>query len=215
MSQPIQVQEHHVAHHFDTAEQEKSAAHLGMWLFIGQEILFFGGLFVLYTVMRFFYPEAFHLGSHHLSWQKGALNTVFLILSSLAMVQAVWAAQVGQLERIARWLWTTFVFAGGFLVVKSFEYAEKIHHGTLPSRWYSAHAQTPQDHLFFGFYFASTGLHALHVIVGMGLILWLIQKAQKGQFHAKYHTPLEMVSLYWHTVELIWIFLFPCLYLIG
>lgn len=211
----ISISERHVGHHWDTAEQEESAARLGMWIFIGQEFLFFGTLFVAYIIFRVFYPDMFREASEHLSWKLGALNTVFLILSSFSMVLAIRSAQTNKLKNISRYLWVTFLFALAFLVVKGFEYDAKIVHGLLPSKWFSAAGHEPTLHLFFGMYFAFTGLHALHVIVGMALILWLIRKANRGQLYPAYHTPLEMVSLYWHTVELIWIFLFPCLYFVG
>lgn len=206
--------EHHVAHHFDHAEQEKDAAKLGMWLFIGQELLFFGGLGVLYLVMRIQHPGAFPEGSSHLSWKLGGLNTLFLVISSLAMVLSIRAAQLGKLKQIIPWLLLAFFLAAAFLGVKAFEYSEKIHHHLLPGKWFAAAGADPGLHIFFGLYFAMTGLHALHVLIGMGLMVWLMIRSHRGEFHPGFTTPLENINLYWHTVELIWIFLYPAMYLV-
>ncbi len=211
----IKLKEHHVAHHFDTAHQEFESAKLGMWLFLAQEILFFGGLFVAFIFFRALYSDMFLDASKHLDWRLGALNTVFLILSSFTMVMGVRSAQVSQVKQAVNYLWATFLFASAFMVVKSFEYSAKIDHGLLPSHWFTAEGAFNTMHIFFGLYFTMTGLHGLHVLVGMGLILWLIRRTKRGDFHANYYTPLEMVGLYWHLVDLIWIFLFPLLYLVG
>lgn len=211
----IKVVEHHVAHHFDTAEQEFEASKLGMWLFLAQEILFFSGLFVAYAVFRGLYPEMFLDAHHHLSWKLGALNTVFLITSSFTMVMSVRSFQVNKIKQAIYNLIATFTFATLFLVVKFFEYSAKFHHGLLPAHWFSAEGAYNTMHLFFGLYFTMTGLHGLHVLIGMGLIGWMILRAHRGEFHADYITPVEMVGLYWHLVDLVWIFLFPLLYLVG
>lgn len=207
--------QHHVAHHFDTEEQEFDSAKLGMWAFLIQEILFFGGLFVAYAIFRSLYPEMFVAAHHHLNWKLGALNTLFLITSSFTMVMAVRSAQVSEQKNMLRYLIVTFVLAGAFLCVKYVEYAAKFHHGYLPSPWF--HGETTFDTmpLFFGLYFVMTGLHGLHVIGGMVVIAWMIIRGGRGEFHAGYYTPVEMVGLYWHLVDLIWIFLFPLLYLVG
>ncbi|MFT5171277.1 MAG: cytochrome c oxidase subunit 3 [Candidatus Marinamargulisbacteria bacterium] len=215
VNQTLKTIKHHVAHHFDTAEQEFESAKLGMWLFIGQEILFFGALFVAYAVFRSYYPEMFVEAASHLSWKMGALNTVFLITSSLTMVLGVRYAQLGERRKLIFFLSTTFLFATAFLVVKYFEYMEKIHHGFLPSVWFSGSGTFEELPIFFGLYFLMTGLHGLHVLIGMGLIAWLIVRSYKGHFYEDYYTPVEMVGLYWHLVDMIWIFLFPMMYLIG
>jgi len=216
MSQGITgIVKHKVAHHFDTAEQEFDSAKLGMWFFLAQEILFFGGLFVVYTIFRSLYPEMFLEANQHLSWKMGAVNTCFLIASSFTMAMSIRFAQVNQKKWTFCMLLVTFLFATAFLVVKYFEYTEKIHHGLLPANWFSAEGYHNNLHLFFGLYFTMTGLHGVHVIVGMGLIYWLMRRTLKGHFYSEYYTPLEMVGLYWHLVDLIWIFLFPLFYLIG
>jgi cytochrome c oxidase subunit 3 len=206
---------HHVAHHFDNAEQEFDAAKLGMWVFLIQELMFFGGLFVAYFIFRGLYPAMFVEAHHHLSWQLGALNTVFLITSSFTMVMAVRSAQVSNKRQMLWFLLATFLFAGGFMCVKYIEYMAKIHHGFLPARWFFGEGTFETLPIFFGLYFTMTGLHGLHVLIGMGLIAWMMIRGNRGEFHAEYYTPLEMVGLYWHLVDLIWIFLFPLLYLVG
>lgn len=206
---------HHVAHHFSSAKQEFSSAKLGMWLFLAQEILFFSALFVAYAVYRGLNPDMFIDAHHHLSWKMGALNTVVLIFSSFTMVMSVRSAQINQLKSTLVYLALTFFLATAFMVVKGIEYSEKISHGYLPSLWFSGEGAFETMPLFFGIYFTLTGLHGLHVLVGMALIVWLFIRARRGEFHSSYFTPLENVGLYWHLVDLIWIFLFPLIYLIG
>tara|TARA_B100000586_G_C20030403_1_gene393069 strand:- start:131 stop:787 length:657 start_codon:yes stop_codon:yes gene_type:complete len=206
---------HEVAHHFDDAHQEFDSAKIGMWAFLAQEVLFFSGLFVIYVVFRYLYPDMFVEAHHHLSWKLGATNTVFLIASSFTMVMGVRSAQLSQKKPTLYYLWATLGFAGCFMVVKGIEYSAKIHHGLLPAKWFGAEGVSETLHLFYGIYFMMTGVHGLHVLVGMGLIIWLILRTMKGEFHSEYYTPLEMVGLYWHLVDLIWIFLFPLLYLVG
>ena len=210
-----EFKKHEVAHHFATAHQEFSAAKLGMWLFLSQEILFFSAIFVAYAVFRGLHPEMFIDAHHHLSWEMGALNTVVLILSSFTMVMSVRSAQLSQKKEPFWYLFATFSLAGVFMIVKAFEYAEKISHGYLPSIWFSGEGLYETMHLFFGLYFVATGLHGIHVLVGMGLIIWLMIKTKKGHYNSEYFTPIENVGLYWHLVDLVWIFLFPLLYLIG
>lgn len=206
---------HKVAHHFPNAHLEFSASKLGMWLFLAQEILFFSALFVAYAVYRWLHPEMFIDAHHHLSWKMGALNTVVLIVSSFTMVMSVRSAQLSQKKATFNYLALTLFFATMFMVVKGFEYAEKISHGYLPSVWFSGEGLHETMHIFFGIYFVMTGLHGLHVVVGMGLIVWLMIKTKQGYYNSEYFTPLENVGLYWHLVDLVWIFLFPLLYLIG
>jgi len=206
---------HHVAHHFDTADQEFNSAKIGTWLFLAQELLFFSALFVAYIVFRVKYPDMFIEASHHLSWKMGGLNTVFLITSSFTMVMAVHAAQTSQKKALVKYLTATLVLACFFLVVKYFEYMEKIHHGYLPPSLFTGEGSTETLPIFFGLYFLMTGLHGIHVLVGIGLIAWLIIRAKRGEFHEDFFTPVEMIGLYWHFVDLVWIFLFPLFYLIG
>jgi len=207
---------HQHAHHFSSAHAEFEASKQGMWLFMVTEVLMFGGLFVGYAMFRSMYPDMFHEASHHLNWKLGATNTVILLLSSWTMVRAVTAAQRGQKQAILNWLGLTFLCSCGFLVVKYFEYSAKIHHGLLPAGFFTntelTHPKTP---LFFSLYFVMTGLHAFHVIVGMGLMIWLAKRAMRNEFSAAFFTPVELVGFYWHFVDMVWIFLFPLMYLVG
>jgi cytochrome c oxidase subunit 3 len=205
-----------IGHHFTDAEQEFSANKFGFWLFLATEILLFGGLFVAYAVFRSMYPEMFHEAHLHLNRTLGGTNTVVLICSSLSMALAVRAAQTGQRARQVVLLVLTLLFAATFMVIKFFEYKEKIQHGLLPGLWYTPHSgEDPVNgNLFFGLYFMMTGLHGLHVLAGMVAITWVLRKAIRGMFSSSWYTPVELVGMYWHLVDLIWIFLFPLLYLI-
>ena len=205
----------HLAHHFTSVEQQASAAKLGMWLFLATEILFFGGLFVAYAVLRAFYPEMFLEAHTMLSVPLGAFNTVVLITSSLTMALAVRAAQLDDGRALRAFLWVTMALAAVFLAVKYVEYTPKFHHGLLPGRYYHSEAiVASQPQLFFSLYFLMTGMHGLHIVVGIGLMLWIARRAARGEFGAHYHTPVENLGLYWHFVDIVWIFLFPLLYLV-
>ncbi len=217
-------------HHFTSLEQQRAASTLGMWVFIAQEILFFGGLFGAYTVYRSQYPEAFSLGSHHLDWKIGFFNTLVLIGSSLTMALGVYSAAIGRKNRVVGFILATILLGSVFLGVKYFEYGEKIrpclgdgsHAGCLlPGARFDAHAlhatgaSAGETQIFFSLYFAMTGLHALHMIIGVPILLTIAFLAWKGRYGPEYHTPVELVGLYWHFVDIVWIFLFPLLYLIG
>jgi len=207
--------EHKVAHHFETAELEFDACKMGMWLFLLTEILLFGGLFVVYTVFRCWHPDLFSYASNRLNVGLGGINTAVLICSSLSMALAVRAAQLGEKKQQVMYLLFTLILAATFLLIKYFEYSHKIHLGLLPGKYYAfAGERMSNEHIFFGLYFMMTGLHGFHVICGMLVIAWVLLRAQKGHFKNNYYTPVEMVGLYWHLVDLIWIFLFPLLYLI-
>ena len=280
----------HLAHHFDTPEQQMVAAKLGMWVFLGTEILMFGGLFCAYSIFRHLHPYAFQYGAENfLSVPLGALNTIILITSSLTMAWGVRAAQLNQRLLLKVCLVLTLLGAVGFLCVKSVEYSAKWHENVWIGKWnkYNADykgsaekegieaaaaeptmtavalpAQLPADgnagtaneskikpsytinaglapavtapapaaeklpytalserdrkeiNVFFSCYFLMTGLHGIHVLVGMGLITWILLRSMRGDFSGEYFTPVDLVGLYWHLVDLIWIFLFPLLYLI-
>jgi cytochrome c oxidase subunit 3 len=205
---------------FETLDQQRETASLGMWVFLVTEVLFFGGMFMTYTLNRSTYPDVFGEASRSINLTLGAINTVVLIGSSLTMAMGVWAAQVGKTRLVTLFLIATLILGTVFLGIKGVEYHEKFveHHvpgldfsfepGASPAT--NAHAQ-----LFFSLYFAMTGLHALHMIIGAGLLLWLIKESLRGRFNAAYNTPVENVGLYWHFVDIVWIFLFPLLYLID
>ncbi len=205
-----------LAHQFDDTEQQFEASSLGMWVFLLTEVMFFGGLFAGYIVYRTAYPEAWAAGSNTLDVMLGGVNTAVLICSSLTMALAVHAAQTGNRKLIILFLILTIVFGSVFLGVKGVEYAHKFHEHHVPGASfqfegpYGQHAQ-----LFFAFYFAMTGVHALHMVIGIGILFALIYQASKGRFTAEYFNPVEMFGLYWHFVDIIWIFLYPLLYLVG
>ncbi|MFO0693582.1 MAG: cytochrome c oxidase subunit 3 family protein [Polyangiales bacterium] len=229
--------EHHgpayLAHHFDTPVQQFDAAKIGMWTFLAQEILFFSGLFVAYGIFRTWYPEAFSVGSHLLNWKMGALNTFVLLISSFTAAQAVRYSQLGDRGKTGAMLLVTIACAGIFMVVKYFEYTHKFHVGLLPGKYFAPNAEGMEEivaavgnahhsggipyHLrsFFGIYFVMTGLHGLHVLIGIGIIFWVWLRNQRGEFSSEFFTPVDLVALYWHLVDLIWIYLFPFLYLID
>lgn len=204
------------AHHFDSGEAEFEASKQGLWVFLITEVLFFSGLFVAYFILKFLYPEMVLQAHHALDWRMGAINTVVLICSSLTMALGVRAAAEGKNAKCAKLLTATFLLACCFLVVKFFEYQHKFHDGLLPGMHFLNPeyplARTP---LFFSVYFVMTGVHGIHVIGGMGVIAWLIKRALNNEFAPSYYTPVECVGLYWHFVDLVWIYLFPLLYLVS
>ena len=205
-----------VAHHFDTADQQFDSGRMGIWLFLVTEILFFGGLFCAFFIFRSWYLESFVEAHHHLDKVMGAINTMVLIFSSLTMALAVRSAQTNDKKKTVAFLLVTLLCAGAFLVVKYFEYTHKIHDGLLPGKWFHASGfHTPHPGMFFAVYFMMTGIHGLHVVIGMGLILWILIRANNGEFSQRYYAPVEGVGLYWHLVDLVWIYLFPLLYLVG
>ena len=203
-------------HHFATKEQQFDAAKIGMWLFLTTEILLFGGLFVGYGMMQNKYPEAWVAAHHHLQRSLGALNTVVLLISSFTMVMGVWAAQQSKKKVLIICLVLTLLCAAIFLGVKYVEYSHKFHDGLLPGKYFDVHEHPTPEHqaTFFSFYFMMTGLHGLHILGGMGAITWVLIGAIRGKYNSNYYTPVDLVGLYWHLVDLIWIYLFPLLYLI-
>ncbi|MBC7693276.1 MAG: cytochrome c oxidase subunit 3 family protein [Methylotenera sp.] len=206
----------HHAHHFESAEAEFDACKQGMWIFLVTEVLMIGGLFVGYTLFRGMNHDAFHEAHKMLNVKLGATNTVVLITSSVTMLLGVTSAQRGQRSKSMKYLIMTFLLACCFLVVKYFEYSAKFHHGLLPGGNFTNEELTnPRSSLFFSFYFLMTGVHAFHVVVGMGLMAWLMKRTANKDFGPDYYTPVELVGFYWHFVDLVWIYLFPLLYLVG
>jgi cytochrome c oxidase subunit 3 len=203
-------------HHFDTMDQQREASSFGMWVFLVTEILFFGGLFLAYTVYRHQYSRAFAEASRHLDITLGTFNTAVLIVSSLTMALAVFSAATGRRKAIVVFLVATMALGAVFLGVKAVEYSHKFHDHLVPGP--SFHFPGPDARpaeIFFSLYFTMTGLHAAHMIVGIGLLTTLVLQARKGRYTPEYHTPVEVSGLYWHFVDIVWIFLFPLLYLIG
>ena len=224
-------------HHFENMEQQREAGTLGMWIFLVTEIMFFGGMFLAYALYRTLYPAAFASGSNHLDITLGALNTAVLILSSFTMAMAVYFTQVGKQRPQVVCLALTLVLGLTFLGVKAVEYHDKYEDRLIPGYLVPGRPFGPEvahegDHdphklhliegatvrqveLFYWIYFAMTGMHALHMIIGAGLLTFLLIFSLRGRFDPEYHSPVEVIGLYWHFVDIIWIFLFPLLYLLG
>ena len=230
-SEHISLPQHR--HHFETEQQQREAGTFGMWLFLLTEIMFFGGLFFAYLLYRNWYYPAFATASNQLSVPLGGLNTVVLITSGFCMALGVWAAEVRNKSVLVLMLVLTTVFGCVFLGVKYFEYKEKWEKHHIPGPNFdisefvnpAAHGITNEKPLapdmaqrtqvFFSLYFAMTGMHAVHMIIGIGLLFWLIHRAQRGDFTTGYVAPIENFGLYWHFVDIVWLFLFPLLYLIN
>jgi cytochrome c oxidase subunit 3 len=210
---------HHpkLQHHFDDMAQQAEASTLGMWVFLVTEIMFFGGLFTAYLVYRHANPEGFAEASHHLNVTWGALNTIVLIVSSLTMALAVRSAQISAPPRTqVAWIGATMLLGVTFLGIKAIEYTDKFTHHLVPGpnfRWEGKHPAPAE--MFYSLYFCMTGLHAIHMIVGLGIMTVIGIMAWRRTFDADYYTPVEVAGLYWHFVDIVWIFLFPLLYLIG
>jgi cytochrome c oxidase subunit 3 len=209
---------HHpaLAHHFDNLAQQSEAATLGMWVFLVTEVLFYGGLFATYAVYRLSYPAACAAASHELDVTLGAINTAVLITSSLTMALAVHAAQTGARKLLMVLLVLTMILGAAFLGIKSVEYYHKFveHHVPGPAfQFEKEHLHHTQ--IFFSLYFIMTGLHALHMVIGLGIMLVMLWLAWRGTITPEYYSPVEVSGLYWHFVDIVWIFLFPLLYLLG
>ena len=231
---------HHRAlqHHFENMEQQREAGTLGMWVFLVTEIMFFGGMFLAYTLYRSKFPAAFASASNHLDLTLGTLNTVVLIFSSFTMAMAVYFTQVGKQRAQILCLIATLILGLTFLGVKAREYYDKYEDHLIPGHLIAGNPYDPAvqkegepaDHhklhllpgatkeqvqMFYWIYFAMTGMHALHMIIGAGLLTFLLIYSIKGRFDPEYHSPVEVIGLYWHFVDIVWIFLFPLLYLLG
>ena len=241
--EPIPVEHEH---QFEDRYQQKEASTLGMWVFLATEVLFFGGLFVSYTIYRHQWPEDFRQGTLNLKWYMGAVNTAVLLFSSFTMAMAVHSAALGSNPKIVRYLVLTILIGGVFLVIKATEYYIEYREHLVPrlnfspeppseeevgpvvrqferiDDWFNRLGppenkrpqRTYQEELFFLFYFIMTGIHATHMIIGIGVMLVLIWLAKRNVFSAKYHNPIECFGLYWHFVDIVWVFLFPTLYLL-
>ncbi len=204
-----------LAHQFDDLEQQHEAGWLGMWVFLATEVMFFGGLFTGYAVYRSVYTAAFGDASRQLELGLGATNTAVLICSSLTMAMAVYGAQVGRRRLLVGFLLATLALGSVFLGIKGIEYAHKFEHHLVPgAAFIFPEPYTRPAEIFFSFYFAMTGMHALHMVIGVGLLAVLVLRAWRGRFSPQHHAAVELTGLYWHFVDIIWIFLFPLLYLI-
>lgn len=204
-----------LAHHFETLEQQNQSAALGMWAFLVQEVMFFGGLFTVYLVYRTLHPAAFMQGSAHLPVDLGTFNTAVLIGSSLTMALAVRCAQLGQGKKAALLIYATMALALVFMGVKGVEYSHKWHDSLVPGlKWQPEAGADPHLNLFFALYFVMTGCHALHMLIGLVLMVFVARKAWRGGYSSANFLGVECLGLYWHFVDLVWIFLFPLLYLL-
>ena len=190
-------------HHLEP-EQAYHSSKLAMWLFLATEVHLFGGAFCVFAFFRWRYFEQFNEFAHMLNWKLGLTNTIVLLTSSYTMVRAVDAAQKGLNQVVKKWLFITIALAFVFFIIKGIEYNAKFEHGIYPS-----------SHIFWGLYFTMTGIHAVHVAVGIGVLVWLYKLAGQNRYSTEYYTPVEVCGLYWHLVDIIWIFLFPILYLLG
>lgn len=227
----------YLAHHFEDRAQQDESHSLGLWVFLATEIMFFGGLFLAFTVYHVMFPEAFGLASGRLAVSWGVINTVILLFSSYTMALAVNSAQTGRQKRLVTCLTLTLLCALGFMVIKAIEWTDKYNHNYIPGPNFqfdvhkadAGHTLPPETveamlakdpylerhaQMFFVIYFCLTGLHGIHVSIGIGLIIWILRRARKHEFNPRWNTPVEMVGLYWHLVDLIWIYLFPLIYLI-
>lgn len=230
----------HLAHHFEDRAQQDEAHSLGLWVFLATEIMFFGGLFLAFTVYHVLYPDAFGLASSRLSVKWGVINTVVLLLSSFTMAMGVYFAQTGNKKLLVTMLGATLLCALAFMGIKSIEWTEKYHHHLIPGPHFEFLLDDPQAadtkladwsvrkeailvndahverhaQMFFVMYFCLTGLHGIHVLIGMGVIGWMMLRAMRNEFSAGWNTPIELTGLYWHLVDIIWIYLFPLIYLI-
>lgn len=206
----------HLAHHFKTMDQQFSAAKLGVWLFLATEVLMFGGLFVGYLIFHAKFPEMFAEGATFLDWKLGAFNTIVLLISSFTMAISIHYAQVGKNDKAFWCMAMTLICGFIFLCVKYVEYTHKFEHGLYPGQFFTyEHAHHANLAMYFSFYFVMTGVHGSHVIIGMCLIAWSMFRLKRGDFSPTYYTFIEGTGLFWHLVDLIWIFLFPLLYLVG
>jgi cytochrome c oxidase subunit III len=224
---PIVVEHHgpELRHHFVSAEQQRNASTLGMWVFLGTEIMFFGGMFCAYLIYRLNYFNEFAAGSRSLDIYLGTVNTIVLICSSLTVALGVRAAQMGKRKLLIVLLVLTIIFGFAFLGIKGVEWYNKYQEHHIPGLSFNAgdlihdypqlHIDSAHEQIYFSLYFALTGLHALHMIIGLGIFSVLLFYSCKGLYTREYYTPIEIGGLYWHFVDIIWIYLFPLLYLID
>jgi cytochrome c oxidase subunit III len=224
---PTAVETHspELRHHFANMDQQKDASELGMWLFLGTEIMFFGGMFLAYLIYRLNYYNEFAAGSRSLDIWLGTINTIVLICSSLTVAMGVRAAQLGKRKQLVALMLLTLVFGFAFLGIKGVEWYDKYKEHHIPGPTFDAsdiqqaypelHIVPSREQIYFSLYFAMTGLHALHMIIGIGIFSFITFYAWRGKYGPEYHTPVEIAGLYWHFVDIVWIYLFPLLYLID
>jgi cytochrome c oxidase subunit 3 len=204
-----------LAHHFENLQKQAHANRLGMWLFLANEMLLFGALFVGYSVYRHLFPAGFSAASHLLSKTLGTVDTLVLITSSFSMAMGLHWAHHDKRKAATAALIVTLLFGLGFLAIHSYEYWHDVHEGAMPGRYFHVEGvHVPGASMFYTLYYIMTGLHSLHVLAGVLVLAFLAVKTWRGAYDSKYYAPVEMGGLYWHLVDLIWIFLYPLLYLI-
>lgn len=205
-----------VAMQFEDIQQQHEVGSLGMWAFLLTEILFFGGLFAAYLVYRSAYPDVFADASHHMNVLLGGINTAILLASSLTMALAVRSAQIGDNQKLITFLVVTICFGLVFLGIKAVEYAHKFEEHHVPGvNFLYEGPYAAKVQIYFILYFIMTGVHALHLIIGVGVLTFIAAKAARNRFTTQYYSPVEVSGLYWHFVDIVWIFLYPLLYLIS
>jgi len=201
---------------YNSPAQQKEAATLGMWVFLATEVLFFGGLFLAYCTYRTAYSKEFAEAGKQLNITIGTLNTAILLTSSFVMALAVHASKMNESRKCARYLWTTWALGSCFMALKAYEYYDDIEKHIVPGISVTPEAgPTPVPRLLYFIYYAMTGLHATHLTIGLGVIAVMAIRARRNEFSSEYHTPIELTGLYWHFVDLVWIFLYPLLYLMD
>lgn len=205
-----------LAHHFRNLDQQRDAATFGMWVFLITEVMFFGGMFTAYVIYRSFHAAAFAQASSELDVTMGGINTAVLICSSLTMALAVYGSQTGRKKLLIGFLLLTIFLGLVFLGIKAVEYYQKFEHHLVPGAGFQyPYPDAQHAQMFFSIYFAMTGLHALHMVIGIGILTALVILAARNKFSPDYYSPVELTGLYWHFVDIVWIFLFPLLYLLG
>jgi cytochrome c oxidase subunit III len=218
---PVHTQPPYLAHHFENLEQQETASTLGIWLFLATEILFFGAILGAYAIYRDKYTEAFVNASELLYLPLAAVNTVVLIGSSLTVVLAVHAVRLGKNGQLQLWLWMTILLGLTFLILKVFEYNIDFRDGLNPvafhpkhDEWKAGESELKYGALFYCFYYITTLLHATHMVIGLVIFGILIYQTRQGMYSPAYRSPIETTGLYWHFVDIVWVFLFPLLYLV-
>lgn len=216
---------HPLEEQFRDFEHQTETARLGIWLFLATEVMFFGALFLTVGIYRYQYAEAFEKASERLNWQIGSINTLVLLVSSFTMVLAVYYAKLGDRRRLIRYLLLTAAIGAVFLVLKGLEYYLDYRDNLIPGwrfeprEWIGQGGlspdQVPSVKLFLLMYFVMTAIHAVHLTIGITIVLILAALAARKRFTSEYYTPIDVTGLYWHFVDIVWIFLLPMLYLLG
>ncbi len=201
---------------FATPEQQRETASVGMWIFLATEVMLFGGLFMAFSVYRMYYGQAFEAGARHMELTIGAVNTAVLICSSLTMALAVYSAAAGRQTLLSVFLLCTMAIGAVFLGLKFTEYYLHFVEHKVPAFWFEFNGPNPgRVQMFFVFYFIMTGLHAMHMLIGEGVLAWILFRSWLGRFTGSYHTPVEMSGLYWHFIDIVWVFLYAIFYVPG